>query len=73
EAPEGTVLGYAVQTRQYESDDRHINPVYVSPGHRVAADTAADHVRGLCLGYKLPEPIRVADRYADERAADLDN
>lgn len=60
----GTILGYALQTRQWAAEDRHINPVYVSPGHRLSAPTAADHVEALCEGYKLPEPIRRADRFA---------
>jgi deoxyribonuclease V len=65
-APDGTVIGYAVQTRQYDSDERHINPLYVSPGHRVGADTAADIVERCATRYKLPEPVRRADRYAAE-------
>lgn len=71
EAPPETVLGYAVQTRQYEGE-RRINPVYVSPGHRVSATRAADHVETLCTGFKLPDPIRAADRYADEVKSTLD-
>jgi len=65
-APDGTVIGYAVQTRQYNSGNRHINPLYVSPGHRVSAKTAADIVVEQSAGYKLPEPTRLADKYADE-------
>jgi len=65
-APDCTVIGYAVQTRQYDSPDRHINPLYVSPGHRVGAETAADLVTRYATDYKLPEPVRLADRYADE-------
>ncbi len=65
-APDGTVVGYAVQTRQFDSDSRHVNPVYVSPGHRVSAATAADLVLQCAAGYKLPEPTRLADAYADE-------
>ncbi len=65
-APDGTVIGYAVQSRQYESGNRHINPLYVSPGHRVGPETAADVVERCCDGYKLPEPIRRADRYAGD-------
>lgn len=58
-------IGYALQTRQYESGNRYINPVYVSPGHRIDAETATDLVENLCDGYKLPEPTRLADSYAD--------
>ncbi len=65
-APAGTTIGYAVQTRQFDSGNRHVNPVYVSPGHRVSADTAADLVLQCGAGYKLPEPTRLADSYADD-------
>lgn len=68
EVEEGTVLGYAVQTRQYEGGSRYINPLYVSPGHRVGAETAASLAHAHCAGYKLPEPIRLADSYAGELA-----
>ncbi len=64
-APDGTTVGHALQTRQYPNSHR-INPVYVSPGHRLSADTATaiiDRCRGE---YKLPEPTRLADAAADE-------
>ena len=64
-APEGTVVGYAYQSRQY-SDSTRINPLYVSPGHRLAAGTATDLVAACGGEYKLPRPTRLADRYADE-------
>ncbi len=72
DATEGTLLGYAVQTRQYDSPDRHINPLYVSPGHRVGPETAADAALELASSYKLPEPVRLADAYADEAKRDLE-
>lgn len=64
---EGTdgIIGYALQTRQYDSGKRKINPVYVSPGHRVGCETATDLVEQLCDGYKLPGPTRLADGHAD--------
>jgi len=65
-APAGTTIGHAVQTKQYDSPNRHVNPVYVSPGHRVSAETAADLALACTAGYKLPEPTRLADAYADE-------
>jgi len=71
-APDGTVVGYAVQSRQYEGGNRHVNPLYVSPGHRVSATTAADIVERYATGYKLPEPTRLADSYADEAVAATD-
>ncbi len=72
DAPDGTVLGYAVQTRQYEGGSRHINPLYVSPGHRIGAETAASLVERCCAGYKLPEPVRLADSHAGELARGID-
>ncbi|WP_330631097.1 endonuclease V [Halocatena halophila] len=62
--PNGTTVGYALQTRQYENNHR-INPVYVSPGHRLSAATATEIIDQCGGEYKLPEPTRLADRYAD--------
>jgi deoxyribonuclease V len=70
DAPAGTVLGYAYQSRQYETDPV-VNPLYVSPGHRVSAVTAVDLVSRLCGQYKLPEPVRAADAYADDVKRDV--
>ncbi|PSP17257.1 endonuclease V [Halobacteriales archaeon QH_10_67_13] len=67
-APDGTTIGHAVQTRQFDSEHRHVNPVYASPGHRVSAATAAEVVERTTAGYKLPEPIRLADRHAGRRS-----
>ncbi|SDX98676.1 endonuclease V [Halopenitus persicus] len=60
----GTVIGHAFQSRQYPNS-RRVNPLYVSPGHRVSATTTVAIVDALCAGYKLPEPTRLADAYAD--------
>jgi deoxyribonuclease V len=70
DAPDGTVLGYAHQSRQYDSDPA-INPLYVSPGHRASAGTAVDLVARHCRGYKLPEPTRLADAHAERRRDEL--
>ena len=69
DAPDGTVVGHAYQSRQYP-DSTRINPLYVSPGHRVAAGTATDLVAACGGEYKLPRPTRLADRYADELKAE---
>lgn len=63
-APDGTVIGHASQSRQWERE-QSINPLYVSPGHRVSAETTVELVDALCAGYKLPEPTRLADGDAD--------
>lgn len=67
EAPTGTVIGYALQTKQYAPDaETSVNPIYVSPGHRVDAETATETVTDYCDGYKLPEPVRLADELAEQ-------
>ncbi|MEF8976991.1 MAG: endonuclease V, partial [Halapricum sp.] len=71
-APEGTVIGYAFQSRQYGSGSTSINPLYVSPGHRISAETAVDLVERTCGGYKLPEPTRLADALADGAKDDFE-
>ncbi|WP_424003436.1 endonuclease V [Haloarcula salina] len=68
----GTLVGHAIQTRQYDSPNRHVNPLIVSPGHRVEASTAAHLVEATTDGYKLPEPTRLADSYADEAKASVE-
>jgi deoxyribonuclease V len=66
------VIGHAYQSRQYENRPI-VNPLYVSPGHRVSVGTATDLVARLCDGYKLPEPTRLADAYADEVKRERDD
>ena len=67
EADDGTVIGYAYQSKQYsERATTTVNPLYVSPGHRVSAETAVGLVERSCGGYKLPEPVRRADALAGE-------
>ncbi|WP_123536380.1 endonuclease V [Halosimplex salinum] len=70
-AAPGTHIGDAVQTRQFENSERYINPLIVSPGHRVSADTASDVALACAAGYKLPEPTRLADQYADDVKAEV--
>ncbi|SFR37801.1 endonuclease V [Halorubrum sodomense] len=70
-AEPGTVIGHAFQSRQYPNS-RRVNPLYVSPGHRVSAETAVDLVAALCAGYKLPEPTRLADAHAERAKHDAE-
>lgn len=64
-AARDTVIGYAYQSKQYPGE-RYVNPLYVSPGHRVDTETSVNLVQRLVNGYKLPEPTRLADRYVDQ-------
>ena len=69
-ASDGTIVGYAYQSRQYP-DSKRINPLYVSSGHRLSAETALECLDACGGEYKLPRPVRLADRYADELKAEL--
>lgn len=72
DTPDGTTIGYAVQTKQYAlGASTTVNPLFVSPGHRVNAESAARIVAESCDGYKLPEPVRRADALADEAKQDV--
>jgi len=52
----GEVIGLVLRTRE------GVSPLYISIGHRIGLHEAADWVLRLCRGYRLPEPIRLADR-----------
>lgn len=57
---DGELLGYALI-----SSPRATKPIFISPGHRVTAETALELVRSTLTGrHKLPEPIWLADREA---------
>ena len=59
----GEVVAYCVRTR-----DR-VKPVYVSVGHRLGLVHAVRTVLRCGKGYRLPEPIRLADRLAGARSS----
>ncbi|AGK61134.1 Endonuclease V [Archaeoglobus sulfaticallidus PM70-1] len=57
----GEIIGYAMKTC------RRCKPIFISPGNMITPLQAVEAVK-LCLkGYKLPEPIRIADRLSKER------
>ncbi len=57
----GERIGYALRTRA------GTRPVYVSPGHRLSTESAADWVLALAVRYRLPEPTRLAHQAAAGR------
>lgn len=60
------VDGDEVIGRVLRSRDR-VRPLYISIGHRVSLDTAVELVLACTPRYRLPEPIRHADRLAGQR------
>ena len=56
----GERIGTVLRTRD------HVRPVFVSIGHRVDLETAVELVLACAIGFRLPEPIRRADRLVSE-------
>jgi deoxyribonuclease V len=50
------IIGCALRTQD------HINPLYVSIGHRIALATAMQWILHLCANYRQPESTRLADQ-----------
>jgi deoxyribonuclease V len=55
------VIGTVLRTRT------NVRPLFVSPGHRVTHEDAVHWVLACAPRYRLPEPIRAADRLASRR------
>jgi len=55
------IIGAVLRSR-----DR-VRPLFVSPGHRVSIATATHWALATTTRYRLPEPVRAADRLASRR------
>ena len=51
----GRIWGAALQ-----GTEKGTNPIYVSVGHNISLNTAAELVTRCCL-HRIPEPVRLAD------------
>lgn len=60
DAKTGEPIGVVLRTK-----DR-VKPVFVSPGHLITLDEAADLVMSCVRGYRLPEPTRLAHNTVNE-------
>ncbi len=56
----GELRGMVVRTRT------RVKPVFVSPGHLITIEEAVDIVLHCTTRYRLPEPVRAADRSSKE-------
>jgi deoxyribonuclease V len=63
---EGRTVGAAVRTRD------GVQPVYVSPGHRIDLESAIDLVLATSTRFRLPEPVRLAHAETTARMRRLD-
>ncbi len=57
---DGAVIGAAVRTREAT------RPLFVSPGHRITLKEAIGTVLRCTGRYRIPEPLRAADRLSKE-------
>jgi deoxyribonuclease V len=56
----GAVIGSVVRTKA------RVQPVFVSPGHRIDLDSSVRWVLACCRRHRLPEPTRLAHLYVNE-------
>jgi deoxyribonuclease V len=56
----GAVVGSVVRTRA------RVQPVFVSPGHRIDLDSSVRWILACCRRHRLPEPTRLAHLYVNE-------
>lgn len=57
---DGRTIGAVVRTRT------GVNPIFVSPGHRMGLRSAIGWSLKCCAGYRIPEPTRRAHRLVNE-------
>ncbi|WP_426490372.1 deoxyribonuclease V [Hymenobacter sp. 102] len=62
---QGELLGEVIRSKD------KINPLFVSPGHRCDQATATQLTLACLRGYKLPEPTRLADYWAEQFKKEL--
>jgi deoxyribonuclease V len=45
----------------------NVNPLFISPGHRVGHDSAVEMTLHCLTRYRLPEPTRIADKISKQK------
>ncbi len=62
---EGEKIGYVLKPC------KRCNPIFISPGSYLTPELSLKIVKACMKGFKLPEPIRLADKLAKERKRNL--
>lgn len=52
------IIGTAVRTRSF------VKPVFVSPGHKISIDDAAEFILECADKFRIPEPLRIAHNFS---------
>lgn len=55
----GETIGVALRTRT------GVKPVYISTGHRISLERAAEFALAACDGLRIPRPTRLADHFVE--------
>jgi len=55
----GETIGVALRTRT------GVKPVYISIGHRISLERAAEFALAVCDGFRVPRPTRLADHFVE--------
>ncbi len=50
----------------YRLKNKRFKPIYISPGHRISLESSVRIARKLIRNHRLPEPLILAHRYANE-------
>lgn len=56
----GKLVGFLLKSK------KGCKPIVVAPGHKISTETALQLVKNCIMGYKLPEPTRLAHIYANK-------
>lgn len=56
------VIGAVVRTRT------RVNPMIISPGHKISLETSIKYVLACSKGYRLPETTRLADKLSKDNS-----
>ncbi|WP_456330558.1 endonuclease V [Archaeoglobus sp.] len=59
------VIGFTLKTC------KRCNPIYISPGSFISPESSLKLVQKCLKGYKLPEPVRIADKMTKEVKREL--
>jgi deoxyribonuclease V len=52
------IIGEVIRTRN------KVKPLFISSGYMISLETSMAYVLSCCRGYRLPEPIRYADKFS---------